>query len=133
MHPASEAQFLFSTMIPKKILIVDDEAKVTRAYRLLFLHQGFEVFMASGAVKARDILIKEHVDVIVMDINMPEVDGADLFETIRLFHKNAKVLVASAYPVEEQKERVKDADGYFDKTDSIDDLLGAVTKLLNNN
>jgi DNA-binding response OmpR family regulator len=117
----------------KKILIVDDEIKVTRAYKLLFLHEGFHVFMSTGAVQAKDILTREPIDVVVMDINMPDITGAELFENIRAFHKGTKVLVASVHSVEEQKERVRGADGYFDKTDSIEDLLNAVKSLLSKN
>jgi DNA-binding response OmpR family regulator len=72
----------FSSNVFKRILIVDDEVKVTHAYRMLFLHEGFHVFMATSAVQAREILAQEPIDVVVMDINMPEVDGAELFEVI---------------------------------------------------
>ena len=114
----------------KKILIVDDEARITHAYRLLFLHEGFHVFLSTNAVQARDVLLREQIDVLVMDINMPDVNGPELFEAVRAFHKNTKVLVASVYSIDEQKEKVKNADGYFDKTDSVEDLLSAVKELL---
>jgi hypothetical protein len=40
-------------------------------------------------------------------------------------------VVSSVYPIEEQKERIKDADAYFDKSDGQDVLLGMVSALVN--
>jgi DNA-binding response OmpR family regulator len=132
MHPSTDLAKRphLSRNLFKKILIVDDEIKVTHAYKLLFLHEGFHVFMSTGAVQAKDILTREQIDVVVMDINMPDVTGAELFENIRAFHKGAKVLVASVHSIDEQKERVKNADGYFDKTDSIEDLIVKVKGMI---
>ncbi len=56
--------------------------------------------------------------------------GADLIELIRSFHHNIKVIVSSVYPIDEQKERVRDADAYFDKSVGIDVLMEIVSSLL---
>ncbi len=116
--------------LPKILLIVEDEVNIANTYHRVFSRQGLEVLTALSTAEARDLLAKERVDIVVMDINMPEIDGAVLFQAIKAFHKNVKVLVSSVYSIDEQKERIKEADGYFDKSDSNDVLVDMVTGLL---
>lgn len=113
-----------------RLLVVDDEASIRNMYYRIFSRRGFDVLTAANAMAANDILVHQHVDIIFLDINMAEVHGDDLFELIRAFHTNVKVLVASVYPLEEQKERIKDADAYFDKSDSQESLLEIVSTLM---
>jgi CheY-like chemotaxis protein len=117
-------------MIPKRLLVVDDEARIRNAYQRFFSRQGFDVLTAGDAMGAKDLLVREKVDVVFLDINMAEVDGAILFELVRSFHPGVKVIVSSVYSIEEQRERIRDADAYFDKSDSKDALLGMVSALV---
>jgi hypothetical protein len=49
---------------------------------------------------------------------------------MRTFHKNIKIIVSSVYPIDEQRERIKNADGYFDKSDGKDVLLSIALDLI---
>jgi DNA-binding NarL/FixJ family response regulator len=89
------------------------------------------VLTAPNAMEANELLVREKVDVVFLDIKMAEVEGDVLFELLRTFHHSVKVVVSSVYPIEEQKERIKDADAYFDKSDGQDVLLGMVSALVN--
>lgn len=113
----------------KRLLVVDDEASIRDTYIRLFSYRGYEVLSAANAVEAREILLKEKVDLVFLDLNMPEVDGETLFQLARTFHKGVKIIVSSVYPIEEQRERIKDADGYFDKSDARAILLRMVATL----
>jgi len=106
----------------RRILVIDDETHILDAYRRVFSKDGFDVLTASNAVRANELLVRERIDIVLLDINMPEVDGAVFFELVRTFHKNIKVVISSVYPIDEQKEMVKDADAYFDKSDGKDVL-----------
>ena len=116
----------------KTILIVDDEKKIRNMYTQLFSKEGFRVITASSAMDANDILVKEDVDVMLLDINMPEVDGSALGEITDAFHKKTKVIVASVYPVDDQKEIVKGAVGYYDKSQGLSELVREVRAILRN-
>jgi DNA-binding response OmpR family regulator len=118
-------------MKAKKLLIVDDELNIRNNFFRFFSRRGFDVLTAPSAVEARELLIREHVDVVFLDLNMDEVGGDILYELLRAFHSKIKVVISSVYPVEEQKERIKDADAYFDKSDGQDVLLGMVSALVN--
>ena len=121
-----------SGALSKILLIVDDEVNITNTYRRVFERQGFDVLTAFGAMEAMELMLKEQVDIVVMDINMPQVDGVALFGAIKHLRKNVRVLVSSVYSIDEQKERIKEADGYFDKSDSNDVLVDMVTGLFKN-
>lgn len=113
----------------KRLLVIDDEANIRNMYRRLFWHYGFEVFTASNALEANDLLVRNKFDIVLLDIKMAEVDGSVLFGIIRTFHKNIKVVISSVYSIDEQKERIQEADAYFDKSDGKDVLLGIIASL----
>jgi CheY-like chemotaxis protein len=81
-------------------------------------------------MEAKDMLVREHIDILFLDIKMAEVEGDTLFELVRTFHQDVKIVVSSVYPLEEQKERIKGADAYFDKSDSQDALFKTVSSLM---
>ncbi len=110
----------------KRILIVDDEQKINWVFSRLLSSAECEVVGVTDPVQANDKLKKEKFDLVLLDIKMPEVDGVTLYEIIRLFHNYTKVIVASVYPVEEQKKHIPDAQGYFDKSQGIHSLLKLV-------
>ena len=114
----------------KTVLVVDDEKKIRKSYSRFFTKQGFKVMTAFDAVNARDILKNEAIDIMLLDINMPVVNGDVLHDVALSFHKDTKVIVCSVYPVDERKELVKEADGYFDKSDDISELKNKVNDIL---
>jgi hypothetical protein len=61
---------------------------------------------------------------------MMEIDGATLFEVVHLFCKKAKVIVCSVYPIEYQQNRITGAEDYYDKSDSLQVLIGKVKRVM---
>jgi len=127
--PAKEEQELFNGMFPRQVLVVDDEIKIRKAYGQILSSMGYDVATASNAVVAQNLLVRNKFDIVLLDINMAEVDGSILFEVIRTFHKDLKIVVSSVYPIDEQKDRIRDADGYFDKSEGKDVLVSLVSSL----
>ena len=113
----------------KRILVIDDESRIRETYRRIFLSMGYDVMTAFNAVDAQNLVVRNKYHLVLLDINMAEVDGAVLFELLRTFHKNIKVIVSSVYSIDEQKERIKGADGYFDKSDGKEALISLVSSL----
>ena len=114
----------------KKILIVDDEKKIRKIYSGLLMGEGFEVIERSNAMEASETLVREKVDIVLLDINMPEVDGSILYEIMQLFHKRVKIIVTSVYPLDEQKRLIAEAADYYDKSQGIDILISKINKVL---
>jgi DNA-binding response OmpR family regulator len=67
----------------KRLLLVDDDAVVTRAYRDRLSAHGFQVNTASGGVMALSILRSAKPDLVVLDLMMPEVCGVEVLKFIR--------------------------------------------------
>ena len=97
------------------ILIVDDEERIRSVFCKIMEREGFNVLDAANAGDAYNLILNHPVDMVLLDINMMEVDGTVLFEVLHLFCKQAKVIVTSVYPLEDQKKLIKGAHDYYDK------------------
>ena len=115
-----------------KILIVDDEKKARSLYKRLLASETYEVLEADGCEAASQILMEESdVELVLLDINMPMLDGGVLYRLVRMLDSRIKVIVMSAYPLQDQKDRIVRADDYFDKSQGIGVLLEKVRAVLN--
>ena len=77
------------------ILVADDDADIVNAVRLYLEKEGFAVFGAANGLEALDILEKETVHLILMDVMMPRLDGFSAIMRIRQ-KRNLPILVMSA-------------------------------------
>jgi PAS domain S-box-containing protein len=66
-----------------KVLVVDDDEDAREMLEAALNSYGAEVITAAGALKALDALASEKIDVLVSDINMPEIDGYELIRRVR--------------------------------------------------
>ncbi|MEK7480645.1 MAG: response regulator transcription factor [Patescibacteria group bacterium] len=67
----------------KKILIVDDDVFLLDMYTIKFREAGFEVDFATEGQSAKEKMIKNHYDVILLDIVMPNLDGFSLLKDLQ--------------------------------------------------
>ena len=100
-----------------KILVVDDEAGVCHLIEKTLAYSGFSVFTAKNAQKALGILHKEKINVVFLDIIMPNVNGLDFLKEIKAFNKDIAVFMVSVQSDEatRQKARELGADGFVSK------------------
>lgn len=115
----------------KKILIIDDEKKIGESYSALLVEEGYDVKYAVSAQAATNLLIREHFDLVLLDINMPEVDGKVMYEVVREYDRNMKVIVSSVYPIEDQVQSILGACAYHNKSQGVDTLLTKIKEALN--
>lgn len=69
--------------MPKVILFVDDEVQILKSLKRLFRATEHEVYFADSGQMALDILTEHHVDLIVTDIRMPQMDGFELLKRVK--------------------------------------------------
>lgn len=116
------------------VLVVDDAGVVRRLTFRVLSESGFRVFEAAGAVEALEVLAMLHgrVDVVLVDVVMPEVNGVDLVRMIRERWREPSVLFMSAYPAEVlAREGLKDLRVQFlAKPFTRDELLRAVGRAM---
>jgi CheY-like chemotaxis protein len=116
-----------------KILIIDDEKRIRDLYQRLLEDEGYEVLLAKNAVEGtRQIVTQNGIDLILLDINMPEVDGAYMKEIIDEYDPSFKIIVSSVRMLDEQKELIPQATDYFDKSSGTEILTEKINKALQN-
>jgi putative nucleotidyltransferase with HDIG domain len=71
-----------TTAVPT-LLFVDDEAGILSSLRRLFRPQGYTIFVAGGGAEGLAVLEKEPIDLVISDMRMPEMDGAQFLEKVR--------------------------------------------------
>ena len=114
----------------KRILIIDDERRIGQSYMVLLSEEGFEAKHASSAREATNLLIREHFDLVLLDIKMPEVDGKTMYEVVREYDRDMKVIVSSVYPIEDQVQIILGASAYHNKSQGVDILITKVKEVL---
>jgi len=72
-----------ATEIPATLLFVDDEANILSSLRRLFRPQGYRILIAEGGAQGLEIMAQERVDLVVSDMRMPEMNGAQFLEKVR--------------------------------------------------
>ncbi|MFT5207240.1 MAG: DNA-binding NtrC family response regulator [Candidatus Omnitrophota bacterium] len=113
------------------ILIVDDEVGIRRMYTKLLQYEGFDVESASTAEYAIQVMDCNLIDLVLLDINMPGMNGKVFFEYIHEHSPEIKVIVTSVYQVDDQKRMMPDASDYHDKAQNNDALISKIKALLN--
>jgi len=81
-----------------KILFVDDEESILEIAKDYFEQKGYAVVTALNGLEAVEILSRERISCCFTDINMPEMDGLELAERIRLVDNTIPVVVMTGYP-----------------------------------
>lgn len=81
----------------KSILFVDDEKAILNSIRREFFDSPYDVYIANGGREALDILEKNHIDLIVSDMRMPEMDGYELLKRVKLLYPEVTRLILSGF------------------------------------
>ena len=118
-----------------KILIVDDEPMLTELLADYLGDMGYLPFMATDSVQAMEKL-KESPDLILLDINMPGMDGFELCKTIKSnvgYSHIPIILLTAKTNIQSKIEGMElGADSYIEKPFSPEYLLAVVSNLINN-
>lgn len=67
----------------KKVLIVDDEQYIREFYEELLLQEGYDAITATNGQEALDQTMQQKPDLVLLDINMPIMDGLTVFQTLK--------------------------------------------------
>ena len=118
-------------MEAKKILIVDDEYQISRVLRRSLAAHRYDVRTASDGESALDTFHDFHPDLVITDLNMPEMNGIELCGAIRKISK-VPIIVLSVKGEEKTKVEALDAgaDDYITKPFGMDELLARVRATL---
>jgi len=88
------------------ILLVDDEAALLALNFELLKQQGYQVFCANNGLQALEILETKHVDLLLTDVIMPEMDGYQLAEAVHKKYPDIKIQLASGFHDKQNSELI---------------------------
>jgi two-component system cell cycle sensor histidine kinase/response regulator CckA len=114
------------------VLVVDDEAPIRQIERRLLEQAGYEVIDASSATEALTLLHDgKSIDLLVADLDMPEVSGDEMVRRIRSERPDLKVLYVTGHIDRLMDARpLWDGEAFLDKPFSMNGLVEAVSLLL---
>src|SRR5690349_13927607 len=117
------------------ILLVEDEENLHEALKLNLELEGYDVTSAFDGATALNSVQGEYFDLIILDVMLPEMDGINVTETIRISNNEVPILILSAK--NSSADRVlglkKGADDYLTKPFNLEELLLRVHKLIDKN
>lgn len=114
------------------ILVVDDDKNTRRLLKAVLEAENYTVFTAENGEDALDVMDREHIDLVVLDIMMPKMDGYAFTKTLRDGNNNLPVLMISAkqLPQDKHKGFLAGTDDYMTKPIDEQEMLLRIKALL---
>ncbi|MFH1178037.1 MAG: response regulator [Acidobacteriota bacterium] len=112
------------------VLFVDDEEGLLELYRTAFAHEGYEVRTATSLPAAREHLSRGGIDVVVLDIRLPDASGLDLLREIKAGMPSPPVVLSTAFARYQDEFSSWLADAYVVKSSDLGELKTAVAGCL---
>ncbi len=108
-----------------KVLIVDDEERFRSTMRKLLLAEGLEASTCGNAIDALEELRKNHYDIVILDVQMPDMTGVEALPQIKLVDPEIEVIVLTGHAsVDTARSIIKNgAFDYLLKPYSMETLL----------
>ncbi len=119
-----------------KIAIIEDDAAISQMYRMKFEASGFEVQMADNGKQGIELIKSFIPDIILLDLQMPEMNGVEALEIIRKnnWGKDIPVIILTNTGEEESPKKIRELgiNSYIVKADlTPNQVLDKVKKALN--
>ncbi len=114
------------------LLLIDDEEEIRIVGKELLEAEGFKVYVAGDGVEGINIYKerKDEIDLVILDLNMPKMSGKETLAQLLLINPNVKVLIATGYITESEKEEITGVAGFIEKPFDINRLLKMIASLI---
>lgn len=115
-----------------QILIVEDNKNTARLMKAVLKRAGYEIFGAANGAEALEVTDKQHIDLIVLDVMMPVMDGYEFTEHLRSCGDNTPILMVTAKDLPEEKCKgfLVGTDDYMVKPVNEEEMLLRIKALL---
>lgn len=118
----------------KKILIVEDNDLNLKLFRDLLAANGHQTLETKDGLEAISLARNVRPDLILMDIQLPEISGLDVTRKIKSDEeiKHIPIIAVTAFAMKDDEEKILSAgcEAYISKPISIDSFMGVVTRFL---
>jgi two-component system chemotaxis response regulator CheY len=120
--------------MPRTILVVDDSATLRQQARIFLASQGFQVLEAADGAQGLDRARSEPIDLLLVDVNMPVMNGIDMIAELRKLPRHARtpvfVLTTESSTGAVQRGKAAGATAWLVKPFKPETLLAAIKKVL---
>ena len=119
------------------ILVVDDEEMILNVGKAILEKLGYRAMIAAGGMPAVETVLErgDEIDLVILDLIMPGVDGRETFDRIRKIQPDMPVMLSSGYSIDGQAQEIlaKGGNGFIQKPFQIAELSQAIRKILDGN
>lgn len=114
------------------ILVVEDDKHTRKLMKTILKRQGYSVFVAEDGVQGMEVLDNHHIDLIILDVMMPNMDGFEFAKELREGECMIPILMVTAKQLQEDKIKgfVAGADDYMTKPIDTEEMLLRIKALL---
>lgn len=114
------------------ILVVEDDKHTRKLLETILKREGYSVLKAEDGIKAMEVLDNHHVDLIILDIMMPNMDGYEFAQELRDADCMIPILMSTAKQLPEDKKRgfIVGTDDYMTKPIDTEEMLLRIKALL---
>jgi len=115
-----------------KILVVEDEKNVRKLMCTILNRSGFETFQAEDGLQALDVMESQHINLVLLDLMMPNMDGYELTRELRRAWPYLPILMLTAKqePVDKREGFIAGCDDYMTKPADEEELVLRIRALL---
>ncbi len=119
--------------MPASILVIDDEDSMCNFMEIMLAKEGYNVRTTTRGPEAVGLLKDQHYDVVIADLNMPEMSGIDVLKEVKGFKRDQEFIVMTAYAsvdtaIEAMKQGAAD---YITKPFKVDEIKLVIEKTIN--
>lgn len=115
-----------------EILVIEDDKAIQNLLKIALKQEEHNVNVVGTAREGVDFIVKNIVDLIVLDLGLPDMDGINVVETVRGFSEKIPIIVVSARSDEKEKIKCLDAgvNDYVQKPFSSAELMARIRSAL---
>ena len=139
--PASEKEIVEEKVLAsdvfkgsETVFLVDDEDMIVDVGELLLEKLGYKTLVAGNGMDAIEIYKekKNHIDMVILDMIMPEMDGGETYDKLKQINPDVKVLLSSGYSINSQATEIleRGCDGFIQKPFTMKNLSQKIREVL---
>ena len=113
-----------------KVLVVEDDTNQRLLYEEELRDEGYVVVSAGDGREALQVAREEDPDLVILDINMPAMDGLDALSQLLETNPSLPIIINTAYPGYQDSFTAWSADAYIVKSSDLTELKTTVSRLL---